>query len=75
MQWVSIVLSNEGLQYFGLEVREKLLSVKLQPDCQPVLLISGLERSIGGAGEYPQVLSNLNMKRDSYPRIDRPAAA
>jgi tetratricopeptide (TPR) repeat protein len=69
VQWVSIVLSDEGLQYFGLEVREKLQSVKLMPDRQPVLLISGLERSIGGAGEYPQVLSNLNMERDSYPRI------
>jgi tetratricopeptide (TPR) repeat protein len=69
VQWVSIVLSDEGLQYFGLEVREKLQSVKLMPDHQPVLLISGLERSIGGAGEYPQVLSNLNMERDSYPRI------
>jgi tetratricopeptide (TPR) repeat protein len=69
VQWVLIVLSDEGLQYFGLEVREKLQSVKLMPDHQPVLLISGLERSIGGAGEYPQVLSNLNMERDSYPRI------
>jgi tetratricopeptide (TPR) repeat protein len=69
VQWVSIVLSDEGLQYFGLEVREKLQSVKLQPDHQPVLLISGLERSIGGAGEYPPLLSNLNMERDSYPRI------
>jgi tetratricopeptide (TPR) repeat protein len=69
VQWVSIVLSDEKLQYFGLEVREKLQSVKLLPDRQPVLLISGLERSIGGAGEYPQVLSNLNMERDSYPRI------
>jgi tetratricopeptide (TPR) repeat protein len=69
VQWISIVLSDENLQYFGLEVREKLQSVKLLPDRQPVLLISGLERSIGGAGEYPQVLSNLNMERDSYPRI------
>jgi tetratricopeptide (TPR) repeat protein len=69
VQWVSIVLSDENLQYFGLEVREKLQSVELLPDRQPVLLISGLERSIGGAGEYPQVLSNLNMERDSYPRI------
>ncbi len=69
VQWISIALADEGLQYFGLEVREKLLSVELQPDRQPVLLVSGLERSIGGAGEYPQVLSNLNMERDSYPRI------
>jgi tetratricopeptide (TPR) repeat protein len=69
VQWISIVLSDESLQYFGLEVREKLQSVKLLPDRQPVLLISGLERSIGGAGEYPQVLSNINMERDSYPRI------
>ncbi len=69
VQWVPIALADERLQYFGLEVREKLQSVELMPDRQPVLLISGLERSIGATGDYPQVLSNLNMERDSYPRI------
>jgi tetratricopeptide (TPR) repeat protein len=69
VQWVPIALADERLQYFGLEVREQLQSVELIPDRQPVLLISGLERSIGATGDYPQVLSNLNMERDSYPRI------
>ncbi len=69
VQWVPIALTDERLQYFGVEVREKLQSVELMPDRQPVLLISGLERSIGATGDYPQVLSNLNMERDSYPRI------
>jgi tetratricopeptide (TPR) repeat protein len=69
VQWVPIALVDERLQYFGLEVREQLQSVELMPDRQPVLLISGLERSIGATGDYPQVLSNLNMERDSYPRI------
>jgi tetratricopeptide (TPR) repeat protein len=69
VQWVPIALADESLQYFGLEVREKLQTIALNPDRQPVLLISGLERSIGAFGEYPAVLSNLNMERDSYPRI------
>ncbi len=69
VQWVPIVLSDEGLQYFGLEVREQLQMIEFKPDRQSVLLISGLERSIGVTGDYPQVLSNLNMERDSYPRI------
>jgi tetratricopeptide (TPR) repeat protein len=69
VQWVPIALADERLQYFGLEVREQLQSVELLPDRQPVLLILGLERSIGATGDYPQVLSNLNMERDSYPRI------
>jgi tetratricopeptide (TPR) repeat protein len=69
VQWISIALADENLQYFGLEVREKLQAIALSPDRQTVLLISGLERSIGAFGEYPAVLSNLNMERDSYPHL------
>jgi tetratricopeptide (TPR) repeat protein len=69
VQWIPIALADENLQYFGLEVREKLQSIALNPDRQTVLLISGLERSIGAFGEYPAVLSNLNMERDSYPHL------
>ncbi len=69
VQWVPIRLADEDLRYFGLEVREQLQGLELSPDRRPVLLISGLERSIGVASEYPEVLSNLNMERDSYPRI------
>jgi tetratricopeptide (TPR) repeat protein len=68
VQWIPIALADENLQYFGLEVLEKLQAITVNPDRQPVLLISGLERSIGAVGEYPAVLSNLNMERDSYPR-------
>jgi tetratricopeptide (TPR) repeat protein len=68
VQWIPIALADEDLQYFGLEVLEKLQAITVKPDRQPVLLISGLERSIGAVGEYPAVLSNLNMERDSYPR-------
>jgi tetratricopeptide (TPR) repeat protein len=69
VQWIPIALTDENLQYFGLEVREKLQTIALSPDRQTVLLISGLERSIGAFGEYPAVLSNLNMERDSYPHL------
>ncbi len=69
VQWVPITLADKDLQYFGLEVREQLQELELKPDRRTVLLISGLERSIGVASEYPEVLSNLNMERDSYPRI------
>jgi tetratricopeptide (TPR) repeat protein len=68
VQWIPIALADENLQYFGLEVREKLQAITINPSRQPVLLVSGLERSIGTVGEYPAVLSNLNMERDSYPR-------
>ncbi len=69
VQWVTIALASENLEYFGLEVQEKLQDVSLSPDCRPVLLISGLERSIKGFGEYPPILTNLNMERDIYPHI------
>jgi tetratricopeptide (TPR) repeat protein len=69
VQWIPIALADESLQYFGLEVREKLQAIALNSDRRTVLLISGLERSIGAFGEYPAVLSNLNMERDSYPHL------
>ncbi len=69
VQWIPLALADEDLRYFGLEVQERLEAVELIPNLKPVLLISGLERSIGVSGEYPEVLSNINMERDSYPRI------
>jgi hypothetical protein len=69
VQWVSIKFADEDLQYFGLEVKEQLHTVELIPGRKPVLLILGLERSIGVTGWYPPVLVNLNTERDSYPRI------
>jgi tetratricopeptide (TPR) repeat protein len=69
VQWISIKLEDENLQYFGLEVKQKLQAINLQNNKKPVLLISGLENSIDVIGEYPEILVNMNMERDDYPRI------
>jgi tetratricopeptide (TPR) repeat protein len=69
VQWISIKLEDENLQFFGLEVHQQLQAINLQNDQKPVLLISGLENSIGVNGEYPEILVNMNMERDDYPRI------
>jgi tetratricopeptide (TPR) repeat protein len=69
VQWISIKLEDENLQYFGLEVKQQLQAINLQNNKNPVLLISGLENSIGINGEYPEILVNMNMERDDYPRI------
>jgi tetratricopeptide (TPR) repeat protein len=69
VQWVPIDLTDENLEYFGSSVKEQLKSVDLRPDKKPVLLIFGLEQSIGVTLRYPEVLVNLNMERDNYPRI------
>jgi tetratricopeptide (TPR) repeat protein len=69
VQWISIKLEDENLQYFGMEVQQQLQSINLLNDKKPVLLISGLENSIGVNGEYPEILVNMNMERDDYPRI------
>jgi tetratricopeptide (TPR) repeat protein len=69
VQWVSIKLEDENLQYFGLEVKQQLQAINFLNDKKPVLLISGLENSIGVNGEYPEILVNMNMERDDYPQI------
>jgi tetratricopeptide (TPR) repeat protein len=69
VQWISIKLEDENLQHFGMEVQQQLQAINLQNDKKPVLLISGLENSIGVDSEYPEILVNMNMERDNYPRI------
>ena len=65
LQWISLHLNDPQLQYLGEAIRQGLSSLS-KTEQKPILLISGLERSIGSYGDYPPVLSNFNIARDTY---------
>ncbi len=66
IQWIPIYFDHQDLRYLIAETTKALQSVTLIPDRKPVLILCGLEHAIGGYGDYPDILSNLNIARDSY---------
>ncbi len=69
VQWIPLQLDDPDLRHFGDAVNQALEPIPRQPDHKAVLLVCGLEKSIGGYGEYPPILVNLNSARDSYNRL------
>ena len=68
IQWISLHFDDPDLRYLIASITEALQEVEVIPNKKVVLLISGLERAIGQYGDYPPLLSNLNIARDTYPR-------
>ncbi|WP_103669837.1 tetratricopeptide repeat protein [Pseudanabaena sp. BC1403] len=66
LQWISLHFDDPDLHYLIAAITDSLQNVELIPDRKTVLLISGLEKTIGGYGDYPPLLSNLNIARDTY---------
>jgi tetratricopeptide (TPR) repeat protein len=66
LQWISLHFDDPDLHYLIATITDSLQKVELIPDKKIVLLISGLEKTIGGYGDYPPLLSNLNIARDTY---------
>jgi tetratricopeptide (TPR) repeat protein len=66
LQWISLHFDDPDLHYLIATITDSLQKVELIPNRKIVLLISGLEKTIGGYGEYPPLLSNLNIARDTY---------
>ena len=64
-----------GLRFLRDELVAALKNIEVSPNKKLVLLITGLEQSIGVLEEYPDVLTNLNFVRDdlrhsvNYPLI------
>ncbi|NJL90897.1 MAG: tetratricopeptide repeat protein [Coleofasciculaceae cyanobacterium SM2_1_6] len=65
-QWISLQFNDPDLRYLIAAITEALAQVEIIPDQKIILLISGLEKAIGGYGDYPPLLSNLNIARDTY---------
>lgn len=54
------------LRYLRDTILQNLDKITLDPGKKLVVLITGLENSIGMYGEYPPVLQDLNFIRDAY---------
>ena len=66
IQWISLHFDDPHLRYLIAAISDDLQQVELIPGKKVVLLINGLEKTIGGYGDYPPLLSNLNIARDTY---------
>jgi tetratricopeptide (TPR) repeat protein len=66
IQFALIELDNPDLRFLLETLQEQLLQIERQPDKKLVLLLRGLEKSIGTTGDYPPIVTNLNYTRDSF---------
>ncbi|WP_293127856.1 tetratricopeptide repeat protein [Microcoleus sp. bin38.metabat.b11b12b14.051] len=56
----------EDLRFLRDEIVKILPTIKQEPNKKLVLIVRGLEKSIGKFDEYPPVLQDLNWVRDAY---------
>ena len=68
VQWIDLKFDQPALPYLIHEITQALGKLELKLDQKIVLLLSGLEKAIGGYGDYPSLLSNMNIARDTYTR-------
>ncbi|WP_310486393.1 tetratricopeptide repeat protein [Chamaesiphon sp. VAR_69_metabat_338] len=66
IQFALIELDNPDLRFLLETLQEQLRQIDRQPDKKLVLLLRGLEKSIGTTGDYPPIITNLNYTRDSF---------
>ena len=64
IQFELLELSDPTIRFVRDEIVEALQQIKIATNKKLVLLIKGLEKSIGVWQEYPDVLTNLNFIRD-----------
>jgi tetratricopeptide (TPR) repeat protein len=68
IQFVPLNFPEPNLRFIRDEIRKILPTIEREPDKKLVLIVRGLEKSIGVFGEYPPVLQDLNFVRDAYRR-------
>ncbi|HEY9693339.1 MAG TPA: hypothetical protein V6D15_14095 [Oculatellaceae cyanobacterium] len=66
IQFVHWDFSDQNLRFLRDAIVEKLQAVKIESDKKLVLIITGLENSIGMSEAYPPVLQDLNFVRDAF---------
>ncbi|MEP0753927.1 tetratricopeptide repeat protein [Trichocoleus sp. Lan] len=60
--------NNPELRFLRDAIIQRLPNIHIDPDKKLVLILQGLEKSIGMFGEYPPVLQDLNFVRDSFSK-------
>ena len=68
IQFEILDLSDPNLRFARDELIATLNNIKIAPDKKLILLIIGLEKSIGVLDEYPEILVNLNYIRDDLSK-------
>jgi tetratricopeptide (TPR) repeat protein len=66
IQFVICNFADPNLRFLRDAILEELQKVEQNPEKKLVLIIIGLEKSIGLFGEYPAVLQDLNFVRDAF---------
>ncbi|MEH2364519.1 tetratricopeptide repeat protein, partial [Nostoc sp.] len=68
IQFVTLSFSDANLRFLRDEIIKILPTIEIEINKKLVLIVQGLEKSIGVYGEYPPVLQDLNFVRDAYKR-------
>jgi tetratricopeptide (TPR) repeat protein len=66
IQFAVINVDDPKLHFLLSELTLALAKIEREPAKKLVLIVRGLEKSIGTTGDYPNVLANLNYARDSF---------
>ncbi len=66
IQFEILNFGDPNLRFLRDEIIRDLKEIHLEPDKKLVLIVIGLEKSIGLSGEYPPVLQDLNFVRDAF---------
>jgi tetratricopeptide (TPR) repeat protein len=67
IQFAVLNIDNPDLHFLLSELTIALAKIERDTDKKLVLIVRGLERSIGTTGDYPPILTNLNYARDNFP--------
>ncbi|MBK1990690.1 tetratricopeptide repeat protein, partial [Sphaerospermopsis aphanizomenoides BCCUSP55] len=68
IQFVILQFADPNLRFLRDEIVKQLPKIEKEANKKLVLIIQGLEKSIGLSGDYPPVLQDLNFVRDAYKK-------
>ncbi|MFN7348513.1 MAG: tetratricopeptide repeat protein [Dolichospermum sp.] len=68
IQFVILKFADPNLRFLRDEIVKELPKIEKEANKKLVLIIQGLEKSIGVFGEYPPFLQDLNFVRDAYKK-------
>ena len=68
IQFVVLNLNDSKLRFLLVKIKQDLANIQREPDKKLVLILRGLEKSIGTTDDYPPILVNLNYVRDEIGR-------
>lgn len=66
IQFAVINVDDPKLHFLLSELTLAVAKIEREPAKKLVLIVRGLEKSIGTTGDYPNVLANINYARDSF---------